>query len=313
MRPDLSPEMKEKYLSKKRMTEVQSRLNPKSWINVTEDKGIFYVYAKALGLPIPRLYALYFRKSPGWAPPNIILSGKEDWIRFLDREIPDEFVIKPCRGVYGKKVRIFIKSGQCYADPFGKKYGTEEIYKLMSTDQEYDRFAIQERLINHPELVRLTGTPFLQTVRISSFIDECNKCHLLHSSFRMITGDQVVDNFSGGGTGNMLSGIEMDTGRLNPAMSVNELGVRSKDVVIHPRTGEKIEGFEIPLWEEARSLILETAPKFLPIRTLGWDVGITPRGPVIIEANMFWDPPNQSGRGRVLLNKIKNTGMKNIL
>jgi hypothetical protein len=309
MHPDPPPEVLAQYLSKKKMTEMQSRLNPGSWINVTEDKGIFYVYAKAWGLPIPRLYALYFQKSSGWAPPNVILSEEADWIRFLEKEAPEEFIIKPCRGVYGKKVRIFIKSGKEFNDPFGKDFTAQDIYNIMAMDKEYDRFVIQERLVNHPELARLTGKPFLQTVRISSLLDGAGKCHLVHGSFRMIAGHSVVDNFSGGRTGNLLSGIDMETGRLMPAMTNDERGIRVDNIRIHPASGMRIEGFRLPFWEEARGLILETAPKFLPIRTLGWDIGLTPEGPRIVEANMFWDPPNQSRRGRVLYSKLVELGM----
>jgi len=36
-----------------------------------------------------------------------------------------------------------------------------------------------------------------------------------------------------------------------------------------------------------------TAVKFWPLRTIGWDVALTPNGPRIVEGNVWWDPPNQ--------------------
>lgn len=305
--PELSPEILGQYFSKKSMTRLQSLLNPKPWIYVTEDKGIFYRFAGAWGIPIPRLYALYYRKSPGWALPNIVLSDKKAWTRFLEDHVPGDFVMKPCRGVYGRNVRIFIKSNEGFQSPFGEKYSAGEIYDLMAKDPVYDRYVIQERLVNHPEIVRLTGTPYLQTVRISTLMDENDKCHVLHSSFRMVMGDQVIDNFSSGRSGNLLSGVVMDKGVLKQGITRDEKGMIAREVWTHPRTGGRIEGFRVPSWEACLRLVKESAPKFLPIRTLGWDVGLTPQGPVIVEANMFWDPPNQSRCGRVLLRKAKET------
>jgi len=305
--PELSPEILGQYFSKKSMTRLQSLLNPKSWIYATEDKGIFYRFAEAWGIPIPRLYALYYRKSPGWALPNIVLSDKKAWTRYLEDHVPEDFVMKPCRGVYGRNVRIFIKSNEGFQSPFGEKYSAGEIYDLMAKDPVYDRYVIQERLVNHPDIVQLTGTPYLQTVRISTLMDENDKCHILHSSFRMVMGDQVIDNFSTGSSGNLLSGVVMDKGVLKQGITRDEKGMIAREVWIHPRTGVRIEGFRLPSWEACLRLVKESAPKFLPIRTLGWDVGLTPQGPVIVEANMFWDPPNQSRCGRVLLHKLKET------
>ena len=57
-----------------------------------------------------------------------------------------------------------------------------------------------------------------------------------------------------------------------------------------PVTGAPIEGVEVPLWREARELAFEAARHFLPTRSIGWDIAIAERGPVLVEANRFWTP-----------------------
>ena len=68
---------------------------------------------------------------------------------------------------------------------------------------------------------------------------------------------------------------------------------------------QDIEGFQLPLWNETLNLVKQAALCFLPIRTIGWDIAISPRGPVIMEANMWWNPPNLYGNGRLLQNLVE--------
>jgi hypothetical protein len=46
-------------------------------------------------------------------------------------------------------------------------------------------------------------------------------------------------------------------------------------------------GFEVPFWREALDLVRKASLLFtgLPIMQVGWDIGFTESGPVIIEAN----------------------------
>ena len=57
----------------------------------------------------------------------------------------------------------------------------------------------------------------------------------------------------------------------------------------HPDTGCRIKGREVPLFDEAVALVLKASQAFGFMATIGWDVGLTPDGPVIIEGNPFWD------------------------
>lgn len=52
----------------------------------------------------------------------------------------------------------------------------------------------------------------------------------------------------------------------------------------HPETGIVFDGFQIPYFNEVKNIIIKASALFdLPL--LGWDVAITPNGPVIIEVN----------------------------
>ncbi|MDY7032989.1 MAG: sugar-transfer associated ATP-grasp domain-containing protein [Thermodesulfobacteriota bacterium] len=272
------------------MKEIQKSINPISWEFLTEDKSIFYRYCMSHGIPIPKLFAIFFKTTTGWSFNGSTLENKDDWNTFFDKDIPSEFVIKPSRGVYGKGINIYSKTNNGLHDPFGKSYKIEDLYEIMYSDPRYNCFVIQERLKNHPELVRLTHIQFLQTTRIVTLFDTKGECQLLFAFFKPIIGQNVKDNFEWGRTGNLKGEVSLNTGTITSVetMMPNKLGM--KPVFFHPRTGIPFEGFQLPFWKETCLLVKDVAHKFLPIKTIGWDVAITPTGPCIVEGNMWWDP-----------------------
>ena len=55
----------------------------------------------------------------------------------------------------------------------------------------------------------------------------------------------------------------------------------------HPDTGAVFAEVTVPFWDEVRDITARAAPA-LPLGSLGWDVALTPEGPVLIEANYSW-------------------------
>ncbi len=291
-----------KYISRRKMLKIERLLNPPTWESVTDDKGIFYRYCNALGIPVPKLCALFFRTTAGWSSSGLILKGRDDWERFLREELPSEFVVKPAQGYYGVRVNVFARTdtGE-FVDGSGTSYTAGDLYESMASDAGFDSFVIQERVRNHPELMRLSGTEYLQTVRILTFIDRNGECHVYHAHLRAIVGDNVIDNFEHGRTGNVHAEVYLDSGTLQPAFGPSESGVGVATVYEHPKTGVAFEGFQLPMWPEACAFAREVAFKFLPCRAFGWDIAMTPDGLLLIEANWNADPPTEHKKMDVVL------------
>jgi hypothetical protein len=53
----------------------------------------------------------------------------------------------------------------------------------------------------------------------------------------------------------------------------------------HPETGKTIQGFKIPYWEEMIELVEKASKVVSEVGYIGWDVAITPNGPILIEGN----------------------------
>jgi len=303
-RPNLSPCELSKYISRKNLTKVQKSLNPVQWAPLLKDKSIFYRHCMALDVPIPKLYAVFFNRTAGWSYDGSALRNRDEWKRFLDSQLPSEFVIKPVTAAYGRGVNFFSRTMQGFIDASARPYKAVDIYDTMLSGAEDDGFLIQQRLMNHPELVHLSGTEFLQTVRIITFVGSDSNCHILHAHFKPIIDRYMVDTFLHGLTGNAEALVSLADGVLKPANQITSSGEGIKTIYKHPKTGISFEGFQLPLWSEACRLVKETSFKFLPIRTIGWDVALTPNGPCILEGNIWWDPPNQHRDMDIILNML---------
>jgi hypothetical protein len=248
----------------------------------------------AIDVPIPRLYAILHARLPGWTYTGHLLRTRDDWSAFFDRGLPAEFAVKPAEGAYGHGFELFLRTGKRYADSAGKHMDASELYDAL-VPHAAGRCVIQERLHSHRELARLSGTEALQAVRIISLVDHDGQVHILHAHLKVIEGDEWVDTLIRGLTGNIEAPVEVQHGILGPANRVLGTGATVATLSAHPKTGIAFEGLRLPFWAEACHLVRQAALKFIPLRTIGWDVALTPDGPVFVEGNVWWDPPNQHG------------------
>jgi hypothetical protein len=111
----------------------------------------------------------------------------------------------------------------------------------------------------------------------------------------------VVDNWQRGLTGNAESAVSLSDGLLEPAVTICPNGSGLRTIPTHPKTGVCFDQFRLPFWSEVCSLVKETAIKFLPVRTIGWDVAITPNSPVILEEDIWCGAPNEHRQLHALL------------
>ena len=54
---------------------------------------------------------------------------------------------------------------------------------------------------------------------------------------------------------------------------------------VHPVTGVPFKGLQIPFWDDTIAMMKKAVPQASKISNIGWDIAITPTGPIIIEAN----------------------------
>ena len=284
-------------VSRRRIDRLQRRLNPTAYNYVTEDKGVFYPLCRGAEIPVPELYAV-FDPTLGWSAGGKRLGVKTDWVRFFQEDVGPAFVIKPTWGVHGLSLYVMSREGTAFVDFAGRRWEAGQLYDAMAGDPRFARFIVQERVFNHPDLAALSGSAALQTMRVVTAIEPGGAPEILFAVQKLVAGENAADNFRWGRSGNIVAEVALDQGRIVKAVTGHASGLMLAATETHPRTGKPLIGFQLPHWPEVRELVRDAARKFLPIRTIGWDVAIAPDGPLVLEANMWWHPDHHNALGQ---------------
>ena len=283
------------YVSRRLLYKLQARHNPKSLAFLTEDKAFFYGYCQGVGISVPRYYGAYHHLG-GHSAAGPLLRERADWRRFFLEELPENFVVKPSKGVYARGLKVLRRDGHQVIDQAEKRFTIDQLLDYLDSDKSYDTWVIQERVRNHPRLAELSGTGSVQTARTVTFIGPDRRPRVLFACFKVVASDHASDNFDYGNSGNLLGNIDLESGRLENVVGKARSGIGLDPHTHHPRTGHLLEGFVLPHWPALVRQAEEAALKFWPLRTIGWDIAIGPDGPVILEGNVWWDALHNTHR-----------------
>lgn len=187
--------------------------------------------------------------------------NKEEVLAFLEKH--PVFMSKPYDGLGGQDVT---------------KVYTENIADRESYYQECveKKIFLEELVIQHPEMNVLCPKS-VNTIRIMTFNDH-GKSEIIWMGMRIGNGLNDVDNFHAQGMG---AKIDMETGKLVG----NAIDKDNLEYEVHPTTGVRFDGFQIPCFQEAKEMVLKASLESDKILVVGWDVAISDKGPLIIEGN----------------------------
>lgn len=232
-----------------------------------DDKALFALFFSAQGIPVVQVVATY---DP--------LLGGVTLSRSLLR-LP-AFFMKPAGGICGQGGRkIAVRDGtfQEHGKPF-------DLAAFLRDAKE--RWVFQHVIVNHPDLTALNPDT-LNTVRMMTCWNRRTRQAELwgDSALRVGRKGEAVDNFHAGG---IAIGIDA-SGRLKREGISFRANLCQALYTRHPDSGLVFEGRQIPFYHEAVEMVLSAQRALPQILSVGWDVAITPNGPVLMEGNYDWD------------------------
>jgi len=251
---------------------------------LVHDKYLFHCFCIYHNLPVPKLYGVYR---------NGVFYGDESDLRALMlKNNVEKLILKPLRGALGQGIH-FISRRQIDSLPEVRNF---EDY--LDEDLKKGDFIVQQVLRQHPNLNKINPHS-LNTIRIITFLTTDGRVEFLAAILRTSSGISPLDNFALGGIVigiDLKNGTLLDRGFLRPGYGTT---VRK-----HPITNFEFNNFQIPLWKRMKKIVVDAQKAFHYLKSIAWDIAITPDGPVFIEGNVEWGNAGiQAANGGLLTQK----------
>lgn len=248
---------------------------------ILDNKFAFFLLVNQLGLnsDVVPLLGLYVRGGVHIFPNDDRVSLQQ----FLQTrlEVDQRVFVKPLRGAEGRLVRAITRTQTGY-----RMNGQDvTVAEIRAWIEEHKRPMLFERGIEQHEAQAALNPSATNTLRILTMPDVANDKEPFIAVAVQRIGTSLsnhVDNWTQGG---LSAKIDLETGRLSKAGQLPEERT-PKWFTHHPDTGAPIEGAQVPFWDEIRTLIVDASRRLSFMEYIGWDLIISPSGPVILEANI---------------------------
>ncbi len=291
-RPDIAEQYFSKFLYRKGVTNFNDyvmthKLRDKCWTlndprynTILDDKYLFELFFRKHNLPVTNTYAHNVN--------SLFFAGGD----FIQINTPDEFLdfVKDISSGSKHSENIFIKKE---AGTGGGKYIYRVSYSSLQNNREElnkifkivldSSFIFQEEVIQHEALSRI-NPHCVNTMRIETFTNKENVSRIMSGMLRLGFSDAYLDNVSKGGA---YVGIDFTTGKLRREAVSDFTNGRARTYLEHPGSKIKFEGYELPYFKETTELVIAASQLIPQVKVIGWDVAITPEGPILIEGNEF--------------------------
>lgn len=138
------------------------------------------------------------------------------------------------------------------------------------------RFGIIEEYITQHGVLSDVYSGAVAVIRVVTIVVD-DRTDLISAAVTFGNGD-TVSNFWRGG---LMCPIDISTGEI-PCPAVDKNGMAHEH---HPATGHRFQGFVIPHWDDIVSMVVDASRVVPSVKYVGWDIAVTPSGPILIEGN----------------------------
>jgi putative polysaccharide biosynthesis protein len=292
--PDLTLEQKKEFVGRTGSWKINDRLNP---AKLTEsrvfvaDKVMYTALLRQLGLPTTETQGVAsrtrnFGNIPALRDPAALQA-------FLCNQAQFPLFGKPCegRGSVGSTMLTGIEDGQIV---MGNGAHADLAAFCAEVFADYpEGFIFQTALTQHKVLADVAGSA-IGTMRVVT-VRESDTPRVLYTVWKIPSPDAMSDNFWQ--SGSMIAQVDAN-GQVG-ACKVGT-GLAARYIETHPVSGARFDAVQVPHWGAVQKVASQAHALFPEFGVIGWDMAVTPDGPVIIEANdnpyhALWQLPE--GRG----------------
>jgi hypothetical protein len=156
----------------------------------------------------------------------------------------------------------------------------ETLIQSIYTQVLNNKMLIQETLVQHPA-INAINPHSINTIRIDTYQPLNGETRVIAACMRFGRAGSVVDN--PGTSKGFFVKLNLETHRLE-GLGQQIITFGNQTFTHHPDTHHPLGGVHIPYVNEAIELVLR-ATRVVKDRLIGWDICITPDGPLLIEGN----------------------------
>ena len=279
--PALSPAQKREFVGEKGSFALNLRLAPPGLTNMRNflaDKVGLTSMMGGLGLKTTRLQAAFAPTRGFGTLPT--LRTPADVVRFLTTQARYPLFGKPVRGSQAMgSVLIRKLDGLIATLGNGQTTSVSKLAEEVTRNTTYG-YVFQDAVTPHPDLVTLTGTQAVSTIRVVT-VNHPDTPEVLYTLWKLPSPTAMSDNFWQ--KGSLIALVEPGCGRVQKIRYGP--GLDTQWVETHPVTGAQLLGATLPCWQSVLDLAIAAHATVPDNGILGWDIAITPGGALLIECN----------------------------
>ena len=182
--------------------------------------------------------------------------------------------------LFGDRARVFYKpqAGNGGSGIRVIEWSAADAEAICADLESQPKGVVEGEIAQHPALAKLSPHAVATLRLVTLPAREGAGIDVMYAVLKLSTEDTIVDNLKNGG---FAAVVDLATG----ALCTDAANDHGHILAAHPITGCAIRGFVVPFFGEAIALVQQAAQHANLTGYLGWDIAITPNGPVVVEVN----------------------------
>ena len=243
-------------------------------IRLLDDKNIFEEICKGNNLPIPPTL-LKIKKGTIFDRNSNIVDSDDKLNKTLFRMKSNKIFMKPSDASSGGNEIILFRHDNTTNSYKNNKKDVLD-YKLLQK-LSYRDWIVQEAVKQVEELNRINPSS-INTFRVLTYFSPRIGAKVLCCTLRCGANESIVDNVHRGG-------LHLNIGLRDGSMADVAYDGKKNFYLEHPDSKYVFKGKKITKIKEIINLSVRSANLFPDIVCIGWDIALTPKGPIVIEGN----------------------------